>query len=89
MVSGNPVLSCRLAGIPKEYFEYLIEIPSITAEDIAATIMQVAQMNQDARENLGEKGKRFILEHKNNVVQAKKIIDFVSGEIHEKESSIY
>ena len=76
MVSGNPVISCRLAGIPDEYFDYLIELPAVTAKDIAETVKKVAATSPEERKMIGEKQKRFILEEKNRFAQGKKILDF-------------
>lgn len=76
MVSGNPVISTRILGIPDEYFDYLVPLEGITPEDIASSIKKVAQMNSFEREELGRRGRLFILNEKNNVAQARKIIKF-------------
>ena len=78
MISGNPVLSCRIGGIPDEYFDYLVEMKSTSPADIAEAIQRVAEMPAEARDQLGERGKQYVLEEKNNVVQAKKILNFVN-----------
>ena len=77
MVSGTPVISCRLGGISDEYFNYLIEIPELTAVSIAETIRKVAGMPVSERRKTGEESKNFILTQKNKNVQAQRIIDFV------------
>ncbi|MBQ3053602.1 MAG: glycosyltransferase [Clostridia bacterium] len=77
MVSGNPVISTRIGGIPDEYFEYLIPIENTSPDQIAAAIKKVGEMSPDERKSLGCGGKKFILENKNNVAQAKRIIEFV------------
>ena len=79
MASGNPVISCRLAGIPDEYFDYLIELPTVTAQGIADTIKKVAEMSEKGRNTIGENAKRFVIEHKNNLVQTKRIMDFLKS----------
>ena len=76
MASGNPVISARLGGIPDEYFDHLIELPTVTAQDIAETVKKVAAMSPEERQKIGEKQKRFILEEKNKSAQGKKILDF-------------
>lgn len=78
MISGNPVLSCRIGGIPDEYFDYLIEMKSVSPEGIAQAIKKVAAMPVEDRTLLGKKSKDFILREKNNFSQAKKIIDFIN-----------
>lgn len=81
MVSGNPVISSYLEGIPEEYYPYLLELPSTTREDIAASIRKGAAMSARERYEFGKKARDFVLQNKNKYVQAKKIIDFLQGEI--------
>lgn len=76
MVSGNPVLSCRIGGIPDEYFDYLIEMESTSPQDIASAIKRVAEMTQQQQTELGQKGKNFVLDNKNNIKQAEIILKF-------------
>ena len=80
MLSGKPVLSCKLGGIPEEYFDYLIEMKSIQPEDIAQAIRGVAAKSPEARATIGQKGQQFIREQKNNIAQAKRIIEFALKE---------
>lgn len=77
MVSGNPVISTRIKGIPEEYFEHLIPLDSITPEEIARAISLVAEMPKEARQSFGGEARDFVLNKKNNVSQAQKILDFV------------
>lgn len=77
MASGRPVISCFLAGIPKEYHPYLVELPSATAQQIAQVICQVAQLPRQDRDEAGRRAKAFVLERKNKFAQAKKISAFV------------
>ncbi len=76
MVSGNPVLSARIGGIPDEYFNYLVEMKSTSACDIRDAILSVAAMSQEEREKRGEGGRRFVLEQKNNKKQGFHIMTF-------------
>ena len=77
MVSGNPVISCFLQGIPEEYHEYLIELKSVTKEEIANTIRKVAFMECDIRKHMGNNAKIFVLENKNKFAQAKNMLEFL------------
>ena len=81
MLSGNPVLSFRIPGIPEEYFDYLVEMADPTVAAVAAAIRQVLQMSEAESTALGMAGRDFVLAEKNNIVQAKKIINF-TGEIN-------
>ena len=80
MVSGNAVITCFLAGIPKEYHKHLVELKTITAECLAETIQNVAKMTQEERNTLGEDAKKFVLDNKNKIAQANNILEFLRNE---------
>lgn len=76
MLSGNPVLSTKLPGIPDEYFDYLIPMESTKAEDVKNAILKVLNMDENERLSLGKRSKEYIINNKNNNAQAKKILEF-------------
>lgn len=76
MLSGTPLLTTKLPGMPKEYYEYLFFIEEETIEGIKTSIEKL--MNK-SRKELYEKGveaKEFVINNKNNLIQAKRIIEF-------------
>jgi glycosyltransferase involved in cell wall biosynthesis len=77
MVSGRPVISCFLAGIPAEYHNHLIQLPSASAQEIAAIIKKTAKLSAQERSTIGSAAKKFVLENKNKFAQAKKIAEFM------------
>lgn len=77
LASGRPVLSFRLEGIPDEYYNYLIEMKGTSREDISKTINMVANMSAEERYLIGKKGREFVINEKNSMKQAKKIIEFI------------
>lgn len=77
LLSGKPVLSFRMPGIPDEYYNYLIEMKSQNIEDIRNAILNIGSMKPCEREDIGKRGKDFVITEKNNYVQAKKICDFI------------
>ena len=79
MVSGNPVLSTRIDGIPEEYFEYIIPLDALDAEYLATQIRSVANMSSSERYDFGNKAKLFVLNEKNTTIQTKKVLDFLKG----------
>ena len=52
----------------------------VSPQCIADAIESVAKMPESERLPLGEKTKKFILENKNNIAQAKKILEFAENE---------
>lgn len=79
MLMGKPVLSCRLGGIPEEYFNYLFEMKSIEPKDIAEAIRTVSKRKDKVE--IGVNTREFVVKEKNNIVQANKIIQFVEGSL--------
>ena len=77
MVSGNPVLSTVIDGIPEEYFDYIIPLESISPEMLSEKIKGVASMDKKDRNEYGEKARCFVLENKSNVAQMKKALEFI------------
>lgn len=77
MVSGNPVLSTRINGIPDEYFDYIIPLDSLDSDYLKREIEKIANMSNDERQAAGEKAKSFVLNEKNCNIQMQKVIKFI------------
>lgn len=77
MVSGNPVLSTEIKGIPDEYFGHMIALPDIKPETLAKKIIETAEMPKAEREAFGKAASEFIIENKNNVAQIKRVLEFL------------
>ena len=76
MLSGRPVLTTLLPGIPEEYHSYLLWAREETPEGLAASIEAVC-----AREDLtafGERAREFVLREKNWERQGARVYNFVS-----------
>lgn len=76
MVSGTPVLSSRLDGIPDEYENYIFYFDENTAESLGTQMRKILDLSPNELAKKGAEAKAFVLDNKNNVVQAAKIIDF-------------
>lgn len=79
MVSGTPVLTTKLSGMPKEYYEYVYLFDDESVDGMSTTLKTVLSLS---KWNLIEKGKRaksFVLHKKNNVIQSRKIIDLIEN----------
>lgn len=75
MVSGTPVLSSRLAGIPPEYGNYIFYFEENTVDCLGRKIRELLDLSPQMLREKGEKARVFALKEKNNIVQTKKIID--------------
>lgn len=77
MASGTPVLTTVLPGMPKEYHPYVYLLPEETAEGITLRLQEVMAQSEEELFQKGEKARAFVLEQKNNVIQARKILDML------------
>ena len=74
MVSGTPILTTKLPGMPKEYYPYVYLIEEETVGGLANTLTQTLSLSKDDLHNMGTKSKEWVLKNKNNVMQTKKLI---------------
>ena len=78
MASGTPVLTTVLPGIPKEYHPYVYLLEDETSDGIADKLKEVLSDSDEILFRKGTEARRFVLEQKNNVIQAKKILEMLS-----------
>ena len=77
MVSGNPVLSTRINGIPEEYYDYVVPLDSLDVDYLKKEIEKIGKMTKEQRSTIGSKAKEFVLYEKNCNAQMKKVIKFI------------
>jgi glycosyltransferase involved in cell wall biosynthesis len=77
MASGTPVLTTVLPGMPEEYHSYVYLIREETEEGTASMLKKVLENTDEALLQKGKEARTFILEEKNNVVQARKLLDML------------
>ncbi|WP_003545029.1 glycosyltransferase [Desulfotomaculum nigrificans] len=78
MVSGTPILTTQLPGMPEEYYDFIFTFNGESVDDMAIGLEKVLTMPRDELHWFGDRAKKFVLENKNNVVQARKLYDFIS-----------
>lgn len=81
MASGTPILTTKLLGIPEEYYQYIYMFEDETEEGFKAKIEEVLNYDRNILKKKGTKAKEFVMNQKNNIVQAKKIICFAKEKI--------
>lgn len=77
MASGTPVLTTVLPGMPPEYHPYVYLIREETPAGIAHALKQVLEQSQQVLQQKGLAARAFVLEEKNNVMQARKILEML------------
>ena len=80
MASGTPVLTTRLPGMPKEYNPFVYLFDDETVDGYADSLRNVLVHPTEELRDKGVKAKRFVLDTKNNVVQAKRVIELVHSD---------
>lgn len=77
MVSGTPLLTTKLAGMPKDYYPYVYLFENETLEGFKSALEQVFALEAADLHHKGTKAKEFALSQKNNVIQAEKFYKFL------------
>lgn len=77
MASGTPVLTTVLPGMPREYHPYVYLLENETADGIAAKLQEVLQSSDAELFEKGTAARAFVLDQKNNVIQAQKILEML------------
>lgn len=77
MASGTPVLTTILPGMPKEYHPYVYLLPEESADGIADMLTKVLANSEETLFQKGAEARAFVLEQKNNVIQARKILEML------------
>ncbi len=78
MVSGTPTLTTKLLGMPDDYLPYVFLIKDETIEGIGQSIENILELSEEEFNKIGFNAKKFVLENKNNFVQAKRIVNFLN-----------
>ena len=79
MVSGTPVLTTDLPGMPKEYKDYVFIMEDYSPEGIKDKLIEIADMDKKKLDEVGIKAREFVLNKKNNTVQASKIVEMINS----------
>ena len=77
MMSGTPVITTRLPGIPEEYFDVLYVFQDDTPQGIADTLRDFFGQPEQARLERGMQARKFAEQNKSNVAQSHKILEFL------------
>jgi len=74
--SGVPFVAYKLAGIPKEYDDY-IHYPADDSPEALALAFEEVLEQYDISKSSALKAREFIMEHKNQVAQTKRILELI------------
>lgn len=79
MVSGTPVLTTMLPGMPSEYYPYVYLFDKgESVEGYAEVLKNVLSLSAEELEAKGRKARIWMLTNKNNVSQTKRIVELLT-----------
>ncbi|MBO4432820.1 MAG: glycosyltransferase [Clostridia bacterium] len=81
MVSGTPVLTTKLPGMPEEYYPYIYLIEDETPLGISDVLREIFALSDNERNKKGGAARDFVLKNKSNIKQAERIIGFLRKEV--------
>ena len=67
-----------LPGMPEEYHPFVYLFRDESAEGIAKTLQEVFENDDQTLFNKGQEARKFVLDTRNNVIQAAKIVETFS-----------
>ncbi|WP_326187367.1 glycosyltransferase [Exiguobacterium acetylicum] len=79
MLSGTPLLTTKLPGIPQEYFDYVFSIEDESELGIMNKIQDVLDLNESELSDVGKKASQWVKKNKSKEIQIKKIISFLEN----------
>lgn len=77
MASGTPILTTKLPGMPKEYEPYVYLLNEETADGVAKALSDILNKSAEELHKKGMEAKEFVMNEKNNIVQAKKVLEML------------
>lgn len=78
MVSGRPLLTTKLPGMPPEYHKYVYLFNEESVVGYVEALESVLNLSPEELDNKGREAKAWILENKNNIAQSSRIIKLIN-----------
>lgn len=76
MVSGTPMLTNKLPGMPQEYWQYVYLNNEESVDGMHNSLNSILSKTKNELHDFGSSAKQFVLEKKNNKIQAARVLDF-------------
>ena len=89
MVSGTPLLTTCLPGMPKEYYKYVYTIDGSNVQDITRALKDALEKTQIELYEFGQNARSYVLKNKNNKLQAGRILKLLKNEEEFNENTSF
>jgi len=80
MVSGTPLVTTPLPGMPEEYHHYVFLFNDESIEGFTSTIKKILSLPRNELNNFGQQAKEFVLNNKNNIIQARRLLNMLNNQ---------
>lgn len=77
MVSGTPLLTTVLPGMPREYHNYVFLLDEESVDGYARKIREVVQLDPKYLEQVGRAAREYVIMQKNNIKQTERIASLI------------
>ena len=74
MISGTPVLTTRVDGVPDEYYSHAFVVEGEGMQALAEALRNTLSLPEEALSKMGKDAQKFLLSQKNRTVQGEKIL---------------
>ena len=81
MASGTPLLTTKLPGMPVEYHQYVYLFEEESIQGYADALKKVLSEPNDNLHAKGVQAKNFVLQNKNYVTQAQRVLGLLKDKI--------
>ena len=81
MLSSTPLLTSKLPSMPDEYYKYVYKIDDNSNEALTKALKKVLSSSKEELNKFGKKAHDFIMSKKNNIVQSKRVKEFIINDI--------
>ncbi len=79
LLAGKPVVGYRLPGVPNEYYQHIFTLKDNSIEALSKKLVEICELPEEVRKNIGNRNREFILSQKNAVFQTKRILNQVKA----------
>ncbi len=81
MMSGTPVLACKLPGMPDEYLNYIYITQDESSQGFAKSISEILAKDKKELHTMGKRAKEFVAKEKSNIKQSERIAEFLKANL--------
>lgn len=78
MLSGTPLLTTKLPGMPKEYYPYVFLFEEELLIGYTNLLRRVLSYSYDKLNEIGRSAQKYVIENKNIIIQGKRILELMS-----------